>query len=172
MRWVRSSHNHTTHRFFRPSRLKVVMEDEEEAAKRARLSADNDSAMEDIDPRTRLAVPGSSCEYCIEKVRLESEMVKSRVKLEGLLKLIKTMEQIYYHPVDDSEEYKTYCAEYKTIETELEKLRGKRNLIPICVELNCEIRKIESDVENKMHDIEYNSPNRRKIAKARNLFNS
>ncbi|GBM97504.1 hypothetical protein AVEN_106573-1, partial [Araneus ventricosus] len=44
------------------------MEDEEEAAKRARLSADNDSA--------RPAVPGSSCEYCIEKVRLESEMVK------------------------------------------------------------------------------------------------
>ncbi|GBO02424.1 hypothetical protein AVEN_86122-1 [Araneus ventricosus] len=41
-----------------------------------------------------------------------------------------------------------------------------------CVELNCEIRKIDSDVEDKMHDIEYNSPNRRKIAKARNLFNS
>ncbi|GBO19776.1 hypothetical protein AVEN_15715-1 [Araneus ventricosus] len=148
------------------------MEDEEEAAKRARLSADNDSAMGDLDPRTRPAVPGSSCEYCVEKVRLESEMVKSRVKLEGLLKLIKTMEQDYYHPVDDSEEYKTYCAEYKAIETEQEKLRGKRNLIPICVELNCEIRKIESDVEDKMHDIEYNSPNRRKIAKARNLFNS
>ncbi|GBO14302.1 hypothetical protein AVEN_196509-1 [Araneus ventricosus] len=92
-------------------------------------------------------------------------MVKSRVKLEDLIKLIKTMEQDYYHPVDDSEEY-------KTIETELEKLRGKRNLIPICVELNCEIRKIDSDVEDKMHDIEYNSPNRRKIAKARNLFNS
>ncbi|GBL87582.1 hypothetical protein AVEN_22893-1 [Araneus ventricosus] len=141
------------------------MEDEEEAAKRARLSADNDSAMGDPDPRTRPAVPGSSCEYCVEKVRLESEMVKSRVKLEGLLKLIKTMEQDYNHPVDDSEEY-------KAIETELEKLRGKRNLIPICVELNCEIRKIESDVEDKMHDIEYNSPNRRKIAKARNLFNS
>ncbi|GBN60778.1 hypothetical protein AVEN_249198-1, partial [Araneus ventricosus] len=96
------------------------MEDEEEAAKRARLSADNDSAMGDPDPRTRPAVPGSSCEYCIEKVRLESEMVKSRVKLEGLLKLIKTMEQDYYHPVDDSEEYKTYCAEYKAIETEQE----------------------------------------------------
>ncbi|GBN79950.1 hypothetical protein AVEN_26923-1 [Araneus ventricosus] len=62
----------------------VAMEDEEEAAKRARLSADNDSAMGDLDPRTRPAVPGSSCEYCIEKVRLESEMVKSRVKLEGL----------------------------------------------------------------------------------------
>ncbi|GBN36529.1 hypothetical protein AVEN_64296-1 [Araneus ventricosus] len=148
------------------------MEDEEEAAKRARLSADNDSAMGDIDPRTRLAVPGSSCEYCIEKVRLESEMVKSRVKLEGLHKFIKTMEQDYYHPVDDSEEYKTYCAEYKAIETELEKLRGKSNLLPICVELNCEIRKIESDVEDKMHDIEYNSPNRRKIAKVGNLFNS
>ncbi|GBM13938.1 putative RNA-directed DNA polymerase from transposon BS [Araneus ventricosus] len=88
-------------------------------------------------------------EYCIEKVRLD-----------------------YYHPIDDSEEYKTYCAEYKAIETELEKRRGKRNLIPICVELNCEIRKIDSDVEDKMHDIEYNSPNRRKIAKARNLFNS
>ncbi|GBN96592.1 hypothetical protein AVEN_242575-1 [Araneus ventricosus] len=102
------------------------MEDEEEAAKRARLSADNDSAMGDIDPRTRLAVPESSCECCIEKVRLESEMVKSRVKPEGLLKLIKTMEKDYYHPVDDSEEY-------KTIETELEKLRGKRNLIPICL---------------------------------------
>ncbi|GBN46726.1 hypothetical protein AVEN_35734-1, partial [Araneus ventricosus] len=40
------------------------------------------------------------------------------------------------------------------------------------VELNCEIRKIDSDVEDKMHDIEYNSPNRRKIAKSRNLFNS
>ncbi|GBM69659.1 hypothetical protein AVEN_178740-1 [Araneus ventricosus] len=66
------------------------MEDEEEAAKRARLSADNDSAMGDLDPRTRPAVPGSSCEYCIEKVRLESEMLKSRVKLEGLLKLSKT----------------------------------------------------------------------------------
>ncbi|GBM66696.1 hypothetical protein AVEN_53703-1, partial [Araneus ventricosus] len=50
-----------------PSRLKVVMEDEEETAKRARLSVDNDSAMGDIDPRTRLAVSGSSCEYCIEK---------------------------------------------------------------------------------------------------------
>ncbi|GBN97655.1 hypothetical protein AVEN_156473-1 [Araneus ventricosus] len=74
-------------------------------------------------PRTRLAVPGSSCGHCFEKVRLESEMVKSRVKLEGLLKLIKTMEQNYYHPVDDSEEYKTYCAEYKAIETDLEKLR-------------------------------------------------
>ncbi|GBO30455.1 hypothetical protein AVEN_82662-1 [Araneus ventricosus] len=119
----------------------------------------------DLDPRTRPAVPGSSCEYCIEKVRLESEMVKSRTKLEGLLKLIKTMEQDYYRPADDSEEY-------KAIETELEKLRGKRNLIPICVELSCEIRKIDSDVEDKMHDIEYNSPNRRKIAKARNLFNS
>ncbi|GBN42770.1 hypothetical protein AVEN_27164-1, partial [Araneus ventricosus] len=58
----------------------VAMEDEEEAAKRARLSADNNSAMGDIDPRTRPAVPGSSCEYCVEKVRLESEMVKSRVK--------------------------------------------------------------------------------------------
>ncbi|GBO22413.1 hypothetical protein AVEN_223365-1 [Araneus ventricosus] len=53
-------------------------------------AADNDSAMGDIDPRTRPAVPGSSCEHCIEKVRLESEMVKSRVKLEGLLKLSKT----------------------------------------------------------------------------------
>ncbi|GBM15869.1 hypothetical protein AVEN_165751-1 [Araneus ventricosus] len=50
-------------------------------------------------------------------------MFKSRVKPEGLLKLIKTMEQDYYHAVDDSEEYKTYCAEYKAIETELEKLR-------------------------------------------------
>ncbi|GBO29075.1 hypothetical protein AVEN_3697-1 [Araneus ventricosus] len=112
------------------------MDDEEEAAERARLSADNDSAMSDIEPRTRLPVSGSSCEHCIEKVRLESELFKSRVKLEGLLKLIKTMEQDYYNPVDDSEEYKTYCAEYKAIETELEKLRGKRNLIPICVELN------------------------------------
>ncbi|GBO39438.1 hypothetical protein AVEN_169174-1 [Araneus ventricosus] len=89
------------------------MEDEEEAAKRARLSADNNSAMGDIEPRTRLAVPGSSCEHCIEKMCLESEMVKSRVKLEGMLKLIKTMEQDYYHPVDGSEEYKTYCAENK-----------------------------------------------------------
>ncbi|GBM20063.1 hypothetical protein AVEN_268392-1 [Araneus ventricosus] len=88
------------------------MEDEEEAAKRARLSAANDSAMGDIEPRTRLAVPGSSCEHCIEKVRLESEMVKSRVKLEDLFKLIKMMEQDYYHPVNDSEEYKTYCAMY------------------------------------------------------------
>ncbi|GBO02479.1 hypothetical protein AVEN_59937-1 [Araneus ventricosus] len=52
------------------------------------------------------------------------------------------------------------------------KMRGKRNLIPICVELNYEILKIESYVEDKMHDIEYNSPNMRKIAKARNLFNS
>ncbi|GBM90367.1 hypothetical protein AVEN_176473-1 [Araneus ventricosus] len=60
-------------------------------------------------------------------------MVKSRVKLEGLLKLIKTMEQDYYHPVRESEEYKTYCAEYKAIETDLEKLRGKRNLIIIIV---------------------------------------
>ncbi|GBO46653.1 hypothetical protein AVEN_24385-1 [Araneus ventricosus] len=99
------------------------------------LSADNDSAMGDIEPRTRPAVPGSSYEHCIEK------------------------------------EYKTYCAEYKAIETELEKLRAKRNWILICVELNCEIRNIESDVDDKMHDIEYNSPNRRKIAKARNLFN-
>ncbi|GBL87713.1 hypothetical protein AVEN_153532-1 [Araneus ventricosus] len=72
------------------------MEDEEEAAKRARLSADNGGALGDIEPRTTLAVPGSSCKHCIEKVRLES-----RVKLEGLLKLIKTMEQDYYHPVDD-----------------------------------------------------------------------
>ncbi|GBO18141.1 hypothetical protein AVEN_183719-1 [Araneus ventricosus] len=82
------------------------------------------------------------------------------------------MYQNYYHPVDDSEEYKTCCAEYKAIETELEKLRGKRNLIPICVELNCEICKIESDVEDKMYDIEYNSPNRHKIAKSRNFFDS
>ncbi|GBN89394.1 hypothetical protein AVEN_222202-1 [Araneus ventricosus] len=57
-------------------------------------------------------------------------------------------------------------AEYKAIETELEKLRGKRNLIPIGVELNCGILKIESDVEEKMRDIEYNSLNSRKIAKA------
>ncbi|GBN61247.1 hypothetical protein AVEN_35640-1 [Araneus ventricosus] len=105
------------------------MEDEEEAAKRARLSADYDIARGDIEPHTGLAVPGSSCEHCIEKVRLESEMVKSRVKFEGLFKLIKMLEQDCYHPVDDSEEYTTYCAEYTSIETELEKLRGKRNVI-------------------------------------------
>ncbi|GBN31380.1 hypothetical protein AVEN_12451-1 [Araneus ventricosus] len=62
------------------------------------LSADNDSAMGDIEPRTRPAVPGSSYEHCIEKVRLESEMVKSRVKLEGLFKRIKMMDQYFYHP--------------------------------------------------------------------------
>ncbi|GBM62339.1 hypothetical protein AVEN_166837-1 [Araneus ventricosus] len=54
------------------------------------------------------------------------------------------MEQDYYHPVDESEKH-------KAIETELENMR---------------------DVEDKMHYIEYNSPNRRKIAKARNLFSS
>ncbi|GBN45030.1 hypothetical protein AVEN_150689-1 [Araneus ventricosus] len=54
-------------------------------------------------PRIRPSVPGSSCGYCIEKVRLESEMVKSRVKLEGLIKLIKTMEQDYYHREKESE---------------------------------------------------------------------
>ncbi|GBO40074.1 hypothetical protein AVEN_756-1 [Araneus ventricosus] len=56
------------------SSLTVVMEDVEEAAERARLSANNDSAMGDIEPHTRPAVPGRTCEHRIEKVRLESEM--------------------------------------------------------------------------------------------------
>ncbi|GBN61239.1 hypothetical protein AVEN_35635-2-1, partial [Araneus ventricosus] len=71
----------------------IVMEDEEEAAKRARLSAVYNTATGDIEPRAGPAVPGSSCEHCIEKVRLESEMVKPRVKLEGLFKLMKMKEQ-------------------------------------------------------------------------------
>ncbi|GBM29733.1 hypothetical protein AVEN_3053-1 [Araneus ventricosus] len=129
------------------SSLPVVMEDEEEAAKRARLSTENGSAMGDIEPRTTLAVPGNSCEHCIEKLRLESEMVKSRVMLEGLFNLITMIEQDYYHPVDDSQEYKNCCAEYKAIETELEKLRGKRNLyhLPSIIYINS-IKRINLDI--------------------------
>ncbi|GBN31680.1 hypothetical protein AVEN_62071-1 [Araneus ventricosus] len=144
------------------------MEDEEEAAKRARLSADNDSAMVDIEPRTRLAVPGSSCEHCIEKVRLESDMVISRVKLEVLLKIIKTMEQDYSHPVDDSQEYKTYCAEYKAIEKELKKLRARaRNLFNSpaeLIEISNKYEVLNSEEINETIEVNDNSDNSKQAA--------
>ncbi|GBN77101.1 hypothetical protein AVEN_67418-1 [Araneus ventricosus] len=67
------------------------MEDEEEAAKRTRLSADNDSAMGDMQPRTRRPVPGSSCEHCIEKIvwnRRWRKIAKARNLFNSPAKLI------------------------------------------------------------------------------------
>ncbi|GBN86344.1 hypothetical protein AVEN_83918-1 [Araneus ventricosus] len=46
------------------------MEYEEEATKRGRQSTDDESAMEDTETLSRPAVPGRSCEHCIEKLEI------------------------------------------------------------------------------------------------------